>query len=348
MIESLKEKGSLIRWLLFGVLLVAFVFINGPFLTPLALASIFALGLNDLIVSLSRKTKMNHNIWIGLTLLAGLALFWIPLSLAIYRIVMHINEPQTLETDRIIAQIQALKDFVINGLQKLSHWTGADLATPARGILENILKKTGEIVIAYSSHFLGQLPAILLASFVFMIVLALLLTKASKVKDFTLNYSPLSNEMTEKLILVFKKSCSVTLFSTLVVGLIQACLIGLGSLIFDEGDFWLVLTITFFVSLIPVIGSTPMGYLLALLAFLGDRTGSAIGMAVVATIAGSIDNIIKPFMVGGKNNISPIVAFTCVVGAIIMLGLPGLLIGPVIMNLFVGISPILLKDRSSL
>ncbi|MBV2167305.1 MAG: AI-2E family transporter [Bdellovibrio sp.] len=345
MIESLKTKGPLIRWLLFGVLLTAFVFINGPFLIPLTLAGIFALGLNDVIISLNKKFKMNHGIWVGLTLLAGLALFWIPLSLAIYRIVMHINEPQTLETDRIIAQIHALKDFVLNGLQKLSHWTGADLATPARGILENILKKTGEIVIAYSSHFLAQLPAILLASFVFMIVLALLLTKASKVKDFTLTYSPFNKEMTETLILVFKKSCSVTLFSTLVVGLIQAGIIGLGSLIFGEGDFWLILTITFFVSFIPVIGAAPMGYLLALLAFLGDRTGPAIGMAVVATVAGSIDNVIKPFMVGGENKISPIVAFTCVVGAIIMLGLPGLLVGPVIMNLFVGISPLLLKER---
>ncbi|MNT64816.1 hypothetical protein D3C72_2027500 [compost metagenome] len=61
-------------------------------------------------------------------------------------------------------------------------------------------------------------------------------------------------------------------------------------------------------------------------------------------IAGSIDNILKPIMVGrGENNVSAIVSFTSVVGAIIVMGIPGLILGPVIMNLFVGISPVLIK-----
>ena len=52
-------------------------------------------------------------------------------------------------------------------------------------------------------------------------------------------------------------------------------------------------------------------------------------------------------MVGKSNDINPIVGFTCVVGAIIMLGLPGLIIGPVIMTLFVGLSPLLLKENTA-
>lgn len=344
MMDLLKSKSTIVRWSLLVLLVAAFLFINWPFIGPLILAGIFALGLNDFITSMCARTKLGRTMCVSLTILAGLAIFWIPITLAVYRIVVHISQPQTIETDRIVSQIHNLKEFVIQFLQKVSEWTGVDVAGPARGMLENVLRKTGEIIFNYSSEFLGQLPAILLASFVFIIVVMVLLLKADNVRDLVLKYSPFKIEMTQELIQVFKGSCSITLFSTLVIGLIQACIIGLGSLIFGEGDFWLVLTVTFFVSFIPVIGAAPVGFLLAVLAFIGGRTGSGIGLTIVAIIAGTIDNVLKPFMVGKENKINPVVGFTCVVGAIIMLGLPGLLIGPVIMNLFVGVSPILLKD----
>lgn len=345
MIESLKSKGHWVRWFFIVVLLTAFVFINWPFLVPLALAGIFALGLHDLISRVSAKSKLNHKLLVTLTILLGLALFWVPLTLAIYRVIAYIEHRQGLETGSLLEQVHALKEFSLNGLQTLSDWTGVDLAGPARGLLENLLKKTGEIIFNYSSQFLTQLPSIILGSFVFVIVLFFLLLKASAVKNTILQYSPFETKITESLIFIFKRSCSVTLFSTLVVGLVQAFLIGFGSLIFGEGDFWLVLTITFFVSFIPVIGAAPIGYLLALLAFLGDRVGPAIGLTVIATIAGTIDNFLKPLIMSGVSKVSPVIGFTCVVGAVIMLGLPGLLLGPVIMNLFIGIAPLLLEEK---
>ncbi|MEK2645638.1 AI-2E family transporter [Bdellovibrio sp. BCCA] len=344
MMDILRSKSTLVRWALLVVLIAAFLFINWPFLGPLVLAGIFALGLNDFINTISRKTKLSRNSSIALTVLAGFAIFWIPITLAIYRIVVHISQPQGIETDRIVSQIHNLKEFVLEYLKKISDWTGTDVAGPARGMMENTMQKTGEMIFNYSSQFLGQLPAIFLASFVFTIVLIVLLVKSSDVRELIMKYSPFNSEATDNLVEVFKSSCSVTLFSTLVIGLIQASIIGIGSLIFGEGDFWLVLTVTFFVSFIPVIGAAPVGFLLAVLAFIGGRTGSGVGLTIVAIIAGTIDNILKPFMVGKENKINPVVGFTCVVGAIIMMGLPGLLIGPVIMNLFVGLSPILIKD----
>lgn len=322
-------------------LLTAFIFINWPFLTPLILAGVFALGLQDLVERLSKKTGLKRIYWIAITLLCGLGLFWIPLSFAIYRIIVYINQPKDIAADRILSQIYVLKDQALQGLQRISDWTGMDLASPARSILESILQKTGSLALEYSTHYLGQLPSIILMSFVFVISLMLMLAQADRAKAFFIKYSPLDQKITEACIQICKKSCSLTLSSIFVVGLIQASLIGLGSLIFGEGDFWLVLTVTFFLSFIPVIGAAPMGYLLAILAFIGGRTGSGIGLAIIATLAGSIDNILKPFLVSGEQKISPVIGFTCVVGAIIMLGLSGLLIGPVIMNLTLGLAPIL-------
>lgn len=348
MIEILKSKEVLVRWLFFGVLFFAFAFINAPFFMPLALAGIFAAGIQDAITKLTKRTRWKRRWWVWISISAGVLIFIIPLSLAIYRAGAWVMKPENVEGQRVVQQLHAAKDFFVQALARISEWTGTDVATPARDAMENILHRSGEMILAYSSSFAGQLPTIVVALLVFILGVAVILDNDKSIHDFVIDYSFFDQELTEKMIHVLKKSCAVTLFSTFVIGLIQAVVIGLGSLIFGEGDFWLVVTVTFFVSFIPVIGAAPVGFFLALLAFLGDRVGPGIGLVLIAMFAGTIDNVLKPFLVSGHFEIHPLIGFTSVVGAIVMLGLPGLLLGPVIMNIFVGISPLLLKNRKPL
>lgn len=345
MIENLKNKESLVRGLVFAVLLLGFSVINFPFVIPLALGGIFALGLQDIIEKTSLRTGVRRGWWILLTLFSGVLIFILPIFLALYRLAVWIMTPENLERGRIMGQFNVAKNFFVDSLAKVSEWTGTDIATPARDTLESILHRTGEMILSYSTTFAGELPAIVMALLVFLVGVGVMLFNDKEIRRFTIDYSVFDRELTEKIIVVFKKSCAITLFSTFVIGLIQAFTIGIGSLIFGEGDFWLVVTITFFVSFIPVIGAAPVGFALALLAFLGDRIGPGIGLTLIAIFAGTIDNILKPFLVSGDFNVNPLIGFTSVVGAIVVFGLPGLLLGPVIMNIFVGVSPLLLKDR---
>lgn len=346
MAEHLRTKTIWMHRAIILVLLAAFIYINIPFITPVALAGIFALGIDDFIDRLSKK-KWTRKVWIWLSLLAGFLLIFLPISLAIYRIVLTLSKPQNIQTDKIIGELHKAQDFLTGLLQRISNWTGLSLEFSAKEGLETAVQKIGATVLNQSTAVLGELPAIFLATFVFTIALGAFLFRDKAIKNIAVKYSPLEKEVTRSLIEIFKKSCSLTLFSTLVIGMIQAMVIGFGSLIFDQGDFWLVVTATFFVSFIPVIGAAPVGYLLAILAFIQGETGNAIGLTVVATIAGTIDNLLKPFLVSGELDIHPAIGFTCVVGAVIMLGLPGLLIGPVIMNVFIGVSTNLMdRDKN--
>ncbi len=343
--SSYSQKQSLFfLWFLIIAMVAAFVFINWPFLTPLILAGIFALGLHDLVSRLARRTRAPRSLTIVLTLLSGIFVFWVAIWLAGYRAFTHIVKPEAVEKNRVVEQFHTLKNFALHNIQELSDWTGFDLANPAREFIETTFRRAGEIALKFSSDFVSQLPIFLLGSFVFVLLLLGMMLKAEKIRDFVMRYSPLASDLTNSLIDIAKNSCKITLFSTLVVGLVQASIIGLGSLIFGEGDFWLVLSITFVVSFIPVIGASPVGYILALLAYLGDRTGSAVGLFIVASFSGLIDNLLKPFLIGRENNTSPIIGFTCVIGAILMMGLPGLLVGPVVVNLVSQSLPLLLKD----
>lgn len=345
MIGEIKSRRPFFRWILLLLLLAAFIYINWPFMTVFTLAAIFALGTHDALKSIHLKTGLKFSTCVILALTGGFVLFWIPITLAIYRIVAGLSKPDAFKSDQLLGQVNTLKDFVVQNLQKISEFTGMDVAAPAKTFFENSIRGGGEVLLNFSSQFLSELPNIFINTFVFILLLGLFLIKADVIKENFVQFSPYSKKNGAKFIQVFKKSCSITLFSTFVIGIIQAFVVGFGSLVTGEGDFWLVLTITFFVSFIPVIGAAPVGYFLAILAFIGGRNGSGIVLAVIATFAGSIDNVIRPYMVGRENNVNPIIAFTCVIGAIVMLGLPGLLIGPVIMNLFVGIVPLLLEKE---
>lgn len=347
MIQLLKSKSVTAQIIIFLGLSALFVYINIPFTMPFILAGIFALGLEDFVTKISDKIRIKKTAVIVIVLTFGFALFLVPISFSINRILVYLSEPQKLETDKFVGQIRNLKSLLLSSLQSLSDKLDYDFVGPTRNTLDNIGSKFGEVILRNSTEFITQLPTTVIDTMVFAVMVFLLLMRSRQIKNFTDRYSILNEELTKKLITAAKYGCAVTLFSTLVMGIIQASVVATGSLIFREGDFWLVLAATFFLSFIPVIGAAPVGYLLSILAFVGGRTSSGTGLAVVATIAGTIDNMLRPYLVVRNQKISGVIGFTCVVGALVMLGFPGLLIGPAIMNLFVEMGPVLLKENNS-
>lgn len=345
MIEALRSKPHVVISLIVILLLALFLYINLPFVMPFILAGIFALGLQDFVSRMTKRWKTPRWAVITLVVIAGLAIFWIPLSLAIYRGIMAVKIPENLQGNHLTEQLNILKNFTVDLVAKVSDTVGVDLTSPVRQTLENLIRKSGEVILSFSSDIIRSAPSLVFNGFMFLVFLIILLAQADSFKQFILKYSALDESLTEKMIQVLKISCSVTLFSTFIVGLIQAGIIGLGCLIFGEGDFWLVTPVTFVLSFIPVIGAGPVGYLISLLAFLGGRTGPGIGMLVVAIVASTIDNILKPLLIGGKDKKIPaLLGFTCVLGAIVMMGLPGLLFGPVLMNVVVRAVPLLIPE----
>ncbi len=345
MTNNFEKNKRLIYGVSAFVLFAAFFYINLPFLLPILIAGIFALGLHDFVMAVSKKIKTSHTLTVWGVLLIGFTFFWGPLALAFYRITVYISQNQdNFQSDALVGQLKALKTFSLTQIQAISEFLGTDLSTPAQQLLEKSFNAIGGTVLTFSSALVSQLPALFLATLVFTVFLFAFLLGHQTVWNFTQRYSFFNPRVTQRLTDLSKNACKVTLFSTFVIGLLQATLIGVSSLIFKVGDFWLVLTMTFFVSFIPVIGAAPVGYLLAVLAFIHDRTGAGIGLAIFATVAGSIDNILKPYLIGSDQEVPAIVGFTCVVGAIIMMGLPGLLLGPVIMSLFAGVMPVLLEE----
>jgi predicted PurR-regulated permease PerM len=336
-----------IKGLIAALLLGSLFFINWPFLMPLLLAALFALGTKDLVAHLSQKLKITYKkaVWLAVSL--GLFLFWFPLFIATYRVFVFLSKQNGAEgTTHWMEKMQALKEWILGNIQHLSESLGIDLTSPIRTLLENTVTVMGQMILKITTEFFQQLPVLFMASLVFTISLFVFLYSAPQIKSGLLKLQILPTRQLEGLVEAAQKSCRMTLFSTIVVGLVQATFIGLGSLVFNQGDFWLVMIITFFISFIPVVGAAPMGFILAVLAYIDGHTGSSIGLAVVAILAGTVDNFLKPLMVSSLVQAPAILAFTSVIGAVLMLGIPGLIIGPIVLNLALLVIPLLSEETS--
>jgi predicted PurR-regulated permease PerM len=62
-------------------------------------------------------------------------------------------------------------------------------------------------------------------------------------------------------------------------------------------------------------------------------------------VAGISDNLIRPFMgTLGEVNVHPLIGLLAIIGGVIMFGLPGLFIGPLVVSLSFGALPIIIEE----
>jgi len=145
---------------------------------------------------------------------------------------------------------------------------------------------------------------------------------------------------------VFEKLNNMTyavIYGSIIIAIIQGTLGGIGFLIFGLPSPLLWGMAMIFASLIPYIGSSiiwfPASLILILDGYVSLETTPIIkgillilyGIFVVSTI----DNILKPKIIGSKGGLHPVLVLLGVVGGLKFLGFIGLIIGPIILAMLV-------------
>lgn len=86
-----------------------------------------------------------------------------------------------------------------------------------------------------------------------------------------------------------------------------------------------------FFAMIPMVGAGAVWLPAAILLLVTGHVGKAIALcAVGALVIGTIDNILRPRLVGGRTGMHELVVFFAVLGGLKVFGLVGLLVGPAV------------------
>jgi predicted PurR-regulated permease PerM len=140
---------------------------------------------------------------------------------------------------------------------------------------------------------------------------------------------PLSHDETDQLFRRVSDTVHATVYGTIAVAAAQGALGGLmfGILGLPAPLLWgLVMAL---LSIVPVLGAFIVWIPAAALLALDGHWGKAIILAAWGgLVVGSIDNVLRPILVGNRLRLHTVPAFIAMVGGLILFGASGFILGP--------------------
>lgn len=325
--------------LVFGAFALMFV----PFIAPLLMAVIFAFAL-DPIVSRFGIRKAKRQFPTLAILIAFFSLVTLPIVILSTRIFSKVREIAQVGWQN--TQVYKMSEKFASKAIDIAQNAGLQISgEEAVGSHNELFSRVGSWALQTSTDVATRAPEFILALFIFSAALFFFLTESRLIKKSILQLDLLSGGELNQIINIVQRTSYITLVSTALIGTVQASVVTLGGWITGFSELLLIFFITLLTSFIPVIGAAPVALGLSLMSFLQNDISSGVIMLVVAVIAGSIDNILKPIILSANDEeLHPIVSLIAIIGAIVMYGLPGLLLGPIITGLAFKIIPILFAN----
>jgi predicted PurR-regulated permease PerM len=179
--------------------------------------------------------------------------------------------------------------------------------------------------------FLFELFVMLFALFYF------LRDGESMVRRFRL-FLPFEETMTDRMLTEARELIFASVTTSLVIAAVQGMIcggafgiVGLGSPV-----FWGV--VMGFLSLLPVVGAWPVWIPAAIWLFSTGHAGRAVILiAICGALGGTIDNVLRPILLGGRASLNGLLVFISVLGGIAVFGVLGVVLGPIVVATAVGI-----------
>ena len=119
----------------------------------------------------------------------------------------------------------------------------------------------------------------------------------------------------------------------IVVGILQGIISGIGYFVFGVPNALLLTVITTLVGVIPVIGPWLVWIPVDIYLFASGQSGAGLGLLIYGSILINwIDTLIRPLIVSKKTKINPGVIITGMIGGLLVFGVLGLIIGPLVLS----------------
>ena len=208
---------------------------------------------------------------------------------------------------------------------------------------DDIVTRAGQAVGFVSKLLIGGLSAATSGTlnFLFLLVIMLyamyfFLDQGGALLDRILYYMPLEDAEERQLLDKFSSVSRATIKGVAVIGLVQGTMGGLAFWVagLPSALFWGALMVV--TSVIPGIGSALVWVPAAIMLLARGRTLTAILLAAFFLgIVGSIDNVLRPRLVGKDTQLPELLILLSTLGGVTMFGMLGLVIGPVLAALFV-------------
>ena len=326
-------------------LVTLIVLISGVFLTmihqflmAIFMAALFSAIVKPLHTKLSTALNGRDNLASVFTVFAIILLVLSPLSILITVIItqaINIGHSVTPWVQTFIQEPTIATGY----LEKLPYYQEI---LPYRDV---IIQKAGELVGTLSSFLIDSLSGFtkltidaIFSSVIMLYVMFYFLTMGDVLLKKILYFLPLDDHNEIRLLNRFTSVTRATLKGTLIIGLLQGSICGIAFAIAGiQGPvFWGSLMAV--MSIVPAFGTAIIWFpALCILALLGNFVGVIILAILCGAVAGNLDNLVRPRLVGKDTEMHDLFVLFGTLGGLSMFGLLGIIIGPIVAALFITI-----------
>ncbi|MBI2449869.1 AI-2E family transporter [Candidatus Pacearchaeota archaeon] len=199
--------------------------------------------------------------------------------------------------------------------------------------INNLISKFVNLFINSLTSLIVNFPSLMIKIFVVFFVVFFTVRDAHILKDFVRSISPLGKDIEEKLSKNFIGITSGVIYGYIIVGIIQGILTGLGLFVAGVPNSLLWTFIAILFSIIPYVGPFFVWVPSAVYLLVTGNVVAGIGLTLYGALFISwIDNVLRIYFVTRKVKVHAVIVFTGMIGGLLVLGVSGLLIGPLILS----------------
>ncbi len=235
-----------------------------------------------------------------------------------------------------------------NALANFSARFDVDLKAIIDTQLTPAIKNLGLTVSKEIGNFLSNALNVTINFFVMIIGLFYLLRDGRKFADFLLAASPLKTSDELDIYQTFIDTGKAVFYGTVISALAQGILGGIGFLFASLPSPILWGTLMGFLGLIPFLGPYIVFVPAAIYLFFSGQVVTAIIFLLYnIIIVSTVDNIIKPKIVGVKTHTHPFLVLIAILGGLKFFGLAGIIYGPLILSVFLALLRVYLETQKT-
>lgn len=319
--------------LLLGAAIMAF-FIAQPFLTPLALAAVFAVVLQPIYRDVLSVMRKYPSAAAGLTVIFSIIAIIVPISFIGAQIAREASAVYTSLTqsgdgltalNNLAKNLEETATAYIPGAGNFADQLSANISRYAQAALQWIIGHAGAAFSSIASTFLSL--------FIFLIALFYFLKDGQSLKSELMRMSPLRDTYDQTLFTRLEAAVNSVVRGNLTIALLQGTLTTIGFSIFGVPNAVLWGTVAAIAAMIPGIGTALVFIPTIIYLYFTGNTFGAVGLIIWGALAvGLIDNLLTPRLISHGIQLHPLIVLIAVIGGISFFGAVGIFLGPLVLS----------------
>ena len=352
-----KVSGLLVRkpnsiasvWFL-GALLVGALgmgfWLFRPFLQPIAFAAVIGVGFYPLYLRMKRIVRGPNRSALVATV-AVLLIFILPALFIASAAGAELIKAARYLGDRSTQEGGAVA-YLTQKQQSALSWLGRYVDVEELRLEDAIANLPGQIskvLLTAGTRLLGGLAGFTGNAILTFLILFFVFRDGETTVENVISVLPMSRDHAVRLLTGIRDSVVANLYGILAVGLTQGLLTGAAFAVLGVPSPLLLGLFTAVCSLVPIVGTMLVWLPAAIYLMATGHLWKGIVLILWGSVVvGTIDNIIRPLVIGSKVELHPLLLLFALLGGVQVFGFIGIFIGPVILSVIAALTDMLREE----